>query len=132
VTEGSFHDTLGLCEVAVVSSGTATMEAGLLQVPMVIVYRLNPMTYAVARRLTHLDTFGMVNLVAGRRIVPELIQSDCTAAGIATELERLLSDRVLYERTRRELRSLKELLGGEGAFQRAAEAVVEALRAQSR
>jgi len=99
---------------------------------MVIVYRLNPMTYAVARRLTHLDTFGMVNLVAGRRIVPELIQSDCTPAGIAAELDRLLTDRVLYERTRRELRSLRELLGGEGAFLRAAAAVVEALRAKPR
>ncbi len=127
ITDEEFYDVVSLCEAAIVSSGTATMEVGLLHVPMVIVYRLNPLTYEVARRLTSLDTFGMVNLVAGRRIVPELIQSECTPSRIADEMERLLTDRVLYERMRRDLRGLRETLGGGGAFQRAAEAVVETL-----
>ncbi|MGH9868333.1 MAG: lipid-A-disaccharide synthase [Candidatus Polarisedimenticolia bacterium] len=132
LTDGDFYETVGLCEAAIVSSGTATMELGLMAIPMVIVYRLNPLTYQLARRMTHLDTFGMVNLVAGRLIVPELIQADCTATRIATEAGRLLSDRVLYERMRRDLRSLREKLGGPGAFRRAAEAAVETLRAGRR
>lgn len=128
IVEGEFYEAMSLCEAAIVSSGTATVEIGLMEIPMVIVYRLNPLTYQLARRMTHLKSFGMVNLVAGRPIVPELIQADCTPANIAAATERLLTDRVLYERTRRELRAMKESLGGGGAFQRAAAIVVEELR----
>jgi lipid-A-disaccharide synthase len=127
LTDGDFYDAMSLCEAAIVSSGTATMETALLEVPMVIVYRLNPLTYSLARRMTSLDTFGMVNLVAGKRIVTELIQSDCTPGRIADAMDRLLTDRVLYERTRRELRVMKERLGGEGSFSRAAEIIVATL-----
>lgn len=126
--EDSFLEAMSLCEAAIVSSGTATMETALLEVPMVIVYRLHPLTYSLARRMTQLDTFGMVNLVAGRRIVPELIQSDCTPERIAEQMDRLLTDRILYERTRRDLRAMREHLGGEGAFLTAARIVVEELR----
>lgn len=128
LTDGDFYEAMSLCEAAIVSSGTATMETALLEVPMVIVYRLNPLTYSVARRMTKLDTFGMVNLVAEKRIVPELIQSDCTPERIAEEIERYLTDRVLYERTRRELRAMKEKLGGAGSFVRAAEIIAQSLR----
>jgi lipid-A-disaccharide synthase len=128
LTDGDFYEAMGLCEAAIVSSGTATMETALLEVPMVIVYRLNPLTYTLARRMTTLDTFGMVNLVAGRRIVTELIQSDCTPGKIADATDRLLTDRVHYERTRRELRAMKERLGGEGSFVRAGEIIAQALR----
>ncbi|MFQ5701221.1 MAG: lipid-A-disaccharide synthase [Acidobacteriota bacterium] len=127
-TEGGFYEALNMCEVAAVSSGTATMEVGLLGVPMVVVYRLHPLTYGVGRHMTHLDTFGMVNLVAGSRIVPELIQNECTPEKIADALTELLSDRVLYERTRRNLRALKSKLGGGGAFDKAARVIMEALR----
>lgn len=127
LAEGDFHETMRLCEAAVVSSGTATVETGMLEIPMVVVYRLHPLTYGLARRLTKLDTFGMVNLVAGRRIVPELIQSACTPERIAGEMGRLLSDRILYERTRRDLRSMREKLGGPGAFDRAAEVIARSL-----
>jgi len=127
LTDGSFYEAMGLCEAAIVSSGTATVETGLLEVPMVIVYRLHPLTYSLAKRMTSLDTFGMVNLVAGRRIVPELIQSECTPERIAAEMDKLLTDRILYERTRRDLRAMREKLGGEGAFGRAAEIIVQEL-----
>jgi len=122
-TESDFYEAIRLCEAAIVSSGTATMEVGLLEVPMVVVYRLHPLTYSMARRMTSLDTFAIVNLVAGRRIVPELIQSDCTPRRIAAEMEMLLSDRVLHERTRRDLRQMRGRLGGEGAFGRAGEVI---------
>jgi len=129
LTDGDFYEAIALCETAIVSSGTATMEVGLLGVPMVVVYRLHPLTYGLARRMTSLDTFAMINLVAGRRIVPELIQADCTPAKIADAAGRFLSDRVLYERTRRDLRAVRGTLGGEGAFDRAAEAIVDVLGA---
>ena len=126
-TRDDFYEALNLCDIAIVASGTATMEVGLLGIPMIIVYRLNPLTYAIARRMTRLSTFGMINLVAGSRIVPELIQGDCTPARIATEAERLLTDRVLHERTRKALRAVRDGLAGEGAFDRAATIVEETL-----
>ena len=127
-TRDDFYEAVNLCDIAIVASGTATMEVGLLEVPMVVVYRLHPLTYAIARRMTKLDTFGMINLVAGSRIVPELIQGDCTPARIAAEAERLLTDRVLHERTRRALRTVREGLMGDGAFDRAAAIIEETLR----
>lgn len=128
LADGDQYEALKLCEVAAVSSGTATVEVGLMEIPMVIVYRLHPLTYRLARRMTSLDTYGMVNLISGRSIVPELIQSECTPGRIAGCLERFLTDRVLYERTRRDLREMKRRLGGPGAFQRAAEAILDVLR----
>jgi lipid-A-disaccharide synthase len=126
-TRDDFYEAVNLCDIAIVASGTATMEVGLLEVPMVIVYRLNPFTYAIARRMTKLTTFGMINLVAGSRIVPELIQGACTPARIAEEAGRLLTDRVLHERTRRALRAVRDGLAGEGAFDRAAGIIEETL-----
>lgn len=128
-TSADYYEGVGLCEAAIVSSGTATVEAGLLGVPMVVVYRLNPVTYRIARRMTTLETFGMVNLVAGRRIVPELIQADCTPEKISSAVATLLDDQVLAERTRRDLRAMKERLGGPGAFDRAAAIVADRLAA---
>ncbi len=127
-TERDFYEAIHLCEAAIVSSGTATMEVGLLEVPMVVVYRLNPLTFSMARAMTSLPHVAIVNLVAGRRIVPELIQSDCTPQRIAAEVERLLADRILYERTRRDLRAMRAMLGQGGAFERAAEIIARKLR----
>ncbi len=127
LTDRDFYEAIALCETAVVSSGTATMEVGLIGVPMVVVYRLHPLTYGLARRMTSLETFAMINLVAGQRVVPELIQAECTPEKIAEATGRFLTDRVLYERTRRELRAVKGKLGGEGAFDRAAAVIVEVL-----
>ena len=78
--------------------------------------------------MTGLEMIAMVNLVAGRKIVPELIQSDCTAEKIADAIENLITDRVLFERTRRELRDMKKKLGGGGSFKRAAEEIAAVLR----
>ena len=128
-TEQDFYEAVHLCEAAIVSSGTATMEVGLLEVPMVVVYRLNPITFTMARAMTDLSHVAIVNLVAGKRIVPELIQADCTAPRIAAEVERLLTDRVLYERTRRDLRTMRARLGQGGAFERAGAAIAAALKA---
>lgn len=84
--------TLKHSVAAVIASGTATVEAALLGTPFVVVYRLSPLTWFIGRRLVKLDTFAMPNLIAGRRIVTELIQRDFTAENIVRELAALLPD----------------------------------------
>jgi lipid-A-disaccharide synthase len=95
---------------------------------MVVVYRLSPLTYSLGRRFVHVDTFAMVNLIAGRRIVPELIQDDCTAENITREVLSLLTDRARFDETRAALAEVCDKLGGPGASGRAAEAVLAVAR----
>jgi lipid-A-disaccharide synthase len=91
---------------------------------MVVVYRLSPLTYRLGRRFVHVDTFAMVNLIAGRRIVPELIQDDCTPENVSREVLSLLTDAARFEETRAALRDVRQKLGAPGASGRAAEAVL--------
>lgn len=84
--------TLIHARVSVVASGTATVEAALSGTPFVVVYRLAPLTWLLGRRLVKLDTFAMANLIAGEKVVPELIQKDFTAANVVRELKNLLPD----------------------------------------
>jgi lipid-A-disaccharide synthase len=124
VVEGRTDDVLAACDAVVTASGTATVQAAIHERPMVIVYRVAPLTYALGRRLVHVDTFGMVNLVAGRRIVPELIQADFTAEAVAREARRLLAPGEERDQMIAALREVRAKLGGEGATRRAAQAVL--------
>ena len=92
---------------------------------MVVVYRLSPLTYRLVKPFGHVDMYAMPNLVAGSRIVPELIQSDFTAERTAAEALKFLTDRDLYERTRQALTDVRRQLGPPGASARAAQAVLE-------
>ncbi len=121
-------DVLAAVDVVVTASGTATVQTALHERPMVIVYRLSRLTYALGRRFVKIDTFGMVNLVAGSRIVPELIQDGFTPETAAAETVRLLTDERAAERMRADIREVKRRLGGEGASRRAAEAIVRMIR----
>jgi lipid-A-disaccharide synthase len=125
--ERDTYDALGHAEIAVVASGTATVEAALIGTPMVIVYRASELNWRLIRPLIHLDTFGMVNLIAAKRVVPELIQHDVTGEKIAREVTQILSDPVRLARMREDLKQVSERLragGGSGAL-RAARAVME-------
>lgn len=107
------HDaraTLRHSRAAVVASGTATVEAALAGTPFVVVYRLASLTWLLGRRLVSLDTFAMPNLIAGRKIVTELIQDDCTAENIARELNALLPDGPRREQMLRDLGEVREKL----------------------
>lgn len=84
--------TLMHARASVVASGTATVEAALSGTPFVVVYRLAPLTWILGRRLVKLDTFAMANLIAGEKVVPELIQKDFTAANVVREIKKLLPD----------------------------------------
>jgi lipid-A-disaccharide synthase len=125
-------DVLAISDVAITASGTATVQAALHGRPMVVVYRLSPLTYRLGRRFLLVKNVAMVNLIAGRRLVPELIQENCTADNIAAETLSLLTNPERAEDTRRGLADVRAKLGGPGASGRAAEAVLEIAEAKSR
>jgi lipid-A-disaccharide synthase len=118
-------DVLAASDVVITASGTATIQCTLHEKPMVVVYRLSPLTYRLVKPFGHVDMYAMPNLVAGHRIVPELIQSDFTAERTAAEALTFLTNRDLYERTRQALIHVRQQLGPPGASARAAQAVLE-------
>jgi lipid-A-disaccharide synthase len=127
IAERDTYNALIHAEFAIVASGTATVEAALADTPMVIIYRGSELNWRLIRPLIKLDTFGMVNLIAGRRIVPELMQHDATGERIAQEVHALLSDQARLDDMRHGLREVRERLragGGSGA-DRAARAVMQ-------
>ncbi len=124
VVSGATYDALAAAELAIVSSGTTTIEAALLGTPMIIVYRLSPLTALLARRLVRTPFFGMVNLIAGRRLVPEFFQQEFAPEAIAREALRLLETPAEREEIRRGLAEVREQLGPGGAIERAAEIIV--------
>jgi lipid-A-disaccharide synthase len=129
IVEGHSDDVLAAADVALVASGTATVQGALHECPMVVVYRLSPMTYRLGKPFVHVDTYAMANLVAGHRVVPELIQDAFTPEAVATEALRILTDPAHAAHVRSELREVRGKLGVPGASRRAAEAVLEVARA---
>lgn len=125
IVEGKTDDVLAASDVVITASGTATVQAALHGKPMVVVYRVSPLTYRLGKPFVKLDTYAMVNLVAGRRIVPELIQMDFTAERVAHEAIPLLTDADRHARTRDALRDVCQRLGTPGASGRAADAILE-------
>ena len=117
-------DVLASANVALVASGTVTVQAAIRECPMVVVYRLSPLTYRLGRRFVHVNTFAMANLVAGRQVVPELEQDDFTPDAVANHAISLLQDPSRAAAMRAELRSVRDRLGPPGASRRAAEAVL--------
>ena len=131
IVAGRADDVLHASDVVITASGTATVQAALHGKPMVIVYRLAPLTYKMGRPFVKVDTFGMVNLLAGRRIVPELIQDDFTPARVADETVGLLTDPARAAEMRRALAEVRGALGEPGASRRAAEAVLSVAMAHA-
>ena len=126
--EGATDDVLAAADVVVTASGTATVQAALHGRPMVIVYRLSPLTFALGRAFVRVHTYGMVNLVAGRPVVPELIQESFRPADVAREALRLLRDESAAAEMGRALAEVRSRLGGPGASARAAKAVLTVRR----
>jgi len=125
VASHATYDALQHCEVAIVASGTATLEAALLERPMVVVYRVSRLTWRLGGLLVHVPFYSMVNILARRPVVPELIQNDFTPAKVAGRVEYLLDHPQAREEMAQELRALKDRLGAGGAVGRAADTVVE-------
>lgn len=124
VVSGDADTVLASADVALTASGTATVQTALHDIPMVIVYRLSPLTYQLGRRLVTVPAIGMVNLIAGEAIVPELIQDAFTPEAVAREAISMLTDRDRVARVRAGLARVRTRLGGAGASRRAAEAIL--------
>ncbi len=127
IVVGQTYNALAAADAAIVSSGTATIEATLLDVPMVVIYRVTPLTALLAKPLVRTPFFSMVNLIAGKRAVPELIQNDFTASRVAAEILRLLNDQAAREGLRQDLAEVRKRLGPPGAVDRAADAILKLL-----
>ena len=125
---GKVYDIMGHSDALVVTSGTATVEAGILGTPMIIVYRTSLLTYIVGRSLIGIQNIGLINIVAGARVVPELRQDDVTHENISSILEKLLRDKELYNTVKHMLQNTKNKLGTPGAADRAAKIALEMLK----
>jgi lipid-A-disaccharide synthase len=130
IVEDATYELLATADVAIVSSGTATVEAALIGIPMVVVYRVAPFTAWVVRHLARTRLFAMVNVLAGKEIVPELIQDAFTPDNVVRETERLLGSAEAREEMRRELGRVREKLGPPGAIERAADIIAEMIQQQ--
>ncbi len=132
VTEGRAYDVLRASDVALVTSGTATLETALMGVPMVIVYRLSALSYFIARMIIDVDHIGLVNIVAGKRVVPELVQREATAENMADRVTKLISDPAYYGQVKTELTGIRSQLGERGANARVASVVLEFIKGNLR
>jgi len=122
---GRTDDVLAASDVVITASGTATVQAALHGCPMVVVYRVSFLTYLLGKSFLKIDTFAMPNLVAKRRIVPELIQGDFTPGRVAEETVGLLTDAVRREQAGEALRRVRDQLGAPGASVRAASVILD-------
>jgi lipid-A-disaccharide synthase len=126
---GNPEPLLASCDLLLVSSGTSTLQGALCGAPMVVVYKTSAPTYALARRLVKTPHIALANIVAGDRVVPELVQNQATPERIYREASRFLDSAELTESVRRRWSALRKNLGPHGAAARAAEAVLEVLPA---
>lgn len=122
-------DVMAAADLAWVASGTATLQAAVIGTPLILIYRTNALTFWLACVLIRVKWIGLVNLVAGRTVVPELIQWDATGERLYEEARRLLEDRWAYDEMKRGLAKVRAALGQPGASLRAAEIVLASCRA---
>jgi lipid-A-disaccharide synthase len=125
--DGSAGDLAGAADAALVASGTATLETGLRGTPMAVVYRTGVLNWHLAKALVKIRTIGLVNIAAGGQRVPELLQDQFTPERVAEVANRLLFDPREAAEQRAYLAALAEKLGGQGAAERAADAVLETI-----
>jgi lipid-A-disaccharide synthase len=121
-------EAMALSDVLLIASGTATLQAAVVGTPMVLLYKTSPLTYRLARWLITVKWIGLVNLVAGRSIVPELIQDEATDERLCQEVLRLLRDPSAYNGMKEGLRQVRQSLGEPGASHRAAQVVLAECR----
>jgi lipid-A-disaccharide synthase len=129
MTEGRVYDVLRASDAAIVTSGTATLETGLMAVPMVIIYRISKMThYILSKLVSGVKHVGLVNIIAEKRLVPELIQQDANPRNIADAITKMLNDPGYHAEIRDGLAAMRIRLGDSGASARASAVVMEILQ----
>lgn len=128
IVENSIYEVMHCADLLLVASGTATVEAAIMGVPMIVVYRVSPLSYFLAKVLISVKNIAMVNIIAEKTIAPELIQKSCNPERITAEAAALLRDPARRATMKQELARVKERLGEPGASHRAAEVVIEFLQ----
>ena len=116
------------CDAIIAASGTVTLQAAIHGMPMVVIYKVSPLSYWLGRALIRVSNISLVNLVAGKQIVPELVQNEANAENIASALEQILNDPEHLVDLRQQLFSLRNGLGGSGASDRVARIAFEMLQ----
>jgi len=129
IHKGEFPDILRACATGAVASGTASLEAATVGLPMVVVYRVRQLSYTIGRALVRVDHIALPNLVAGRRVVPELVQRACTPEAVADQLAEFLDCPETAAAVREGLVEVRRQLGSPGVFERAADSVLSELDA---
>lgn len=128
IQPGGIQEVLRGCTLVVAASGTVTLEAAIFGVPMVIMYRVSKLSYMLGRMLVNVDHIGLANIIAGERVVPELIQEQAGPAEIAGTVSHLLSDPSALSDLRRRLRSVRAMLGKSGASAKTADIALSMIR----
>ncbi|MEJ5261465.1 MAG: lipid-A-disaccharide synthase [Ignavibacterium sp.] len=123
IISGYTYDLMKHSKFGIIKSGTSTLEAGLLNLPMIIVYKASSLTYFIGRTLVKLDNIGIVNILLGKTLLPELIQNDVNAEKIFSEVEKILTDDEKYNSIKSELNKLYEILGNKNAAENAAQQI---------
>jgi lipid-A-disaccharide synthase len=131
VVEGKTYEAIAAADLVLVASGTATLETALLGKPMVIVYRLSLPSYWIGRMLIRVKCIGLANIVAGKKIVPELIQKDACGEKIAAEAHKILAEASYRENMSAELAAIRGKMGKTGAAARVARIALELSGAHS-
>jgi lipid-A-disaccharide synthase len=121
------YELMKYSHFGIIKSGTSTLEAGFFALPMIVIYKTNPLTYMIGKQLVKLDRIGMVNILLDEMVVPELIQSDANPENIFNSVSKILSDDQVYENVKIKLGKVRENLGGDGASKKAALSILEIL-----
>ncbi len=125
--KGDASEVMAVCDFLIVASGTATLQAAIIGIPMIIVYKVSPLTYWIGKKLLKINMIGLVNIILGDKIIPELIQHEATAENIKCEIVKLFQNKEKTRIMRSKLSLIKEKLTEKKASENAAEAILRLL-----
>ena len=128
VCKSSIYSALSICDAAMVTSGTATLETAVMGVPMVIIYKISPFSYWLAKKVIKTSFIGLVNLIAGERVVSELIQNEATPERLAGEILNILENKEAMNVMKNKMEYVKQSLGKAGASEKTAEIALKMMR----
>jgi len=130
IIDKNHYDAINCCDLAMVASGTATLETAIINKPMVLIYKVNFLTWVIARLLIKIPYIGLVNVVAGKKIIPEFIQFDAQPKKISAACLDLLNSNAKSNLMKSELAKVKEKLGAPGANSKAAKEILKFINAE--
>jgi len=128
IVHGKTYDLLNASEAAIVTSGTATLETGILNIPQVVCYKTSGVSYAIAKRLIKIKYISLVNLIMDKEVVKELIQHECNSAAIQNEINSLLIGGNNREKMLNDYAKMREILGSAGASKKVAHSLLKTIR----